>query len=121
MTQRATLDFLLYDWLKADALCERPRHAEHSRDTFDAVLDLGEKIATEQFAPINRLTDLQEPEFDGERVHLPAETPKALKAFIDSGLMAAAKDADVGGMQLPTVVEMAAMSFFFKASVDGGW
>jgi hypothetical protein len=76
MTQRATLDFLLYDWLKADALCERPRHAEHSRDTFDAVLDLGEKIATEQFAPINRLTDLQEPEFDGERVHLPAETPR---------------------------------------------
>ena len=120
MTQRATLDFLLYDWLKADALCERPRHAEHSRDTFDAVLDLGEKIATEQFAPINRLTDLQEPEFDGERVHLPAETPKALKAFIDSGLMAAAKDADVGGMQLPTVVEMAAMSFFFKASVALG-
>jgi alkylation response protein AidB-like acyl-CoA dehydrogenase len=43
-----------------------------------------------------------------------------LKAFIDSGLMAAAKDADVGGMQLPTVVEMAAMSFFFKASVALG-
>ncbi|MFW9617577.1 acyl-CoA dehydrogenase [Aquabacterium sp.] len=118
MTQRATLDFLLYDWLKADALCQRPRHAEHSRETFDAVLDLGEKIAAEQFAPFNRLTDVQEPEFDGERVHLPAETPKALQAFIDSGLIAGAQDAEVGGMQLPTVVEMAAMSFFFKASVS---
>ena len=117
MTQRATLDFLLYDWLKADALCARPRHAELNRETFDAVLNLGEKMAAEQFAPINRLTDLQEPEFHGERVHLPAETPKALKAFVDSGLMAAAKDVALGGMQLPTVVEMAAMSFFFKASV----
>ncbi|HYR26376.1 MAG TPA: acyl-CoA dehydrogenase, partial [Aquabacterium sp.] len=118
MTHRATLDFLLYDWLKAETLCERPRHIEHNRETFDAVLDLGEKIAAEQYAPFNRLTDLQEPEFDGERVHLPAETPKALKAFIDSGLMAGAQDAEVGGMQLPTVVEMAAMSFFFKASVS---
>jgi hypothetical protein len=51
MTHRATVDFLLHDWLKAEALCQRERHAEHSRETFDAVLDLSEKIANEQFAP----------------------------------------------------------------------
>jgi butyryl-CoA dehydrogenase len=118
MTHRATIDFLLHDWLKAEALCQRERHAEHNRETFDAVLDLSEKIASEQFAPINRLTDIHEPEFDGVTVTLPKETPVAMQAFNDSGLMAASKDAELGGMQLPTVVEIASMSFFYKASVS---
>ncbi len=118
MTHRATIDFLLYDWLKADQLCERERHTEHNRETFDAVLDLSEKIAAEQFSPINRLTDIHEPEFDGTTVHLPKETPLALQAFNESGLIGASKDVAVGGMQLPTVVEIASMSFFYKASVS---
>ena len=118
MTHRATLDFLLHDWLSAENLCKRERHIDHSRETFDAVLDLSEKIAQEQFAPINRLTDTHEPEFDGVMVKLPKETPIALAAFNEAGLMAASKDAELGGMQLPTVVEIASMSFFYKASVS---
>jgi alkylation response protein AidB-like acyl-CoA dehydrogenase len=118
MTHRATIDFMLNDWLGAEALCQRERHAEHNRETFEAVLDLAEKVANEQFAPYNRLTDVQEPEFDGTTVHLPKETPLAMKAFNDTGLLAASKDADLGGMQLPTLVEIAAMSFFYKASVS---
>lgn len=118
MTHRATVDFLLHDWLKAEALCQRERHAEHSRETFDAVLDLSEKIANEQFAPINRLTDEHEPTFDGVTVTLPKETPLAMAAFNEAGLMAASKDVELGGMQLPTVVEIASMSFFYKASVS---
>ena len=118
MTHRATIDFMLYDWLHAEALCQRDRHAEHNRETFTAVIDLAEKVATEQFAPYNRLTDTQEPEFDGTTVHLPAQTPKAMKAFNDTGLLAASKDAELGGMQLPSLVEIAAMSFFYKSSVS---
>ncbi len=118
MTLRATIDFLLYDWLNAEGLCQRERHTEHNRETFTAVLDLSEKLATEQFAPFNRLTDIHEPEFDGVTVTLPKETPQAMQAFNDSGLMAGSKDADIGGMQLPTVVEIASMSFFYKASVS---
>ena len=118
MSHRATVDFLLYDWLQAENLCQRPRHAEHNRETFTAVLDLSEKIAAERFAPLNRLTDIHEPEFDGVKVTLPKETPIALAAFSEAGLMAASKDAELGGMQLPTVVEIASMSFFYKASVS---
>jgi hypothetical protein len=39
---RTDLAFLLYDWLKVEALTERPAFAEHSRETFDAVLELCE-------------------------------------------------------------------------------
>ena len=117
---RHTLDFLLYDWLKVQDLSGRERFADHSRDTFDAVLDTCERIAREKFAPFNRLADTEEPRFDGERVHLPQATHEALAAYVGSGMLAAAQDHEHGGMQLPCVVEMAANCFFSKASVAMG-
>ena len=57
MSYRRTVEFLLHDWLEVETLRNRPRFAEHSRDTFDAVLDTCEKIAREKFAPYNRLAD----------------------------------------------------------------
>ncbi len=117
---RQTLEFLLYDWLKVQDLGRRERFSEHSRETFDAVLDTCEKIAREKFAPFNRLADTEEPRFDGERVHLPRATHEALAAYVGSGMLAAAQDYEHGGMQLPCVVEMAANCFFSKASVAMG-
>ncbi len=40
LASRRNLDFTLYDWLRVDELCERPAYADHSRATFDALLDL---------------------------------------------------------------------------------
>ena len=117
---RQTLDFLLFDWLKAGELTSRERFAEHSAETFAAVLDTCERIAREKFAPFNRLADTQEPHFDGERVHLPQATHDATRAYAESGMLAAAQDYDVGGMQLPCVIEMAGNAFFSKASVAMG-
>jgi len=45
MGLRPTLVFLLYDWLKAEDLTQRERFADHSRETFDAVLDTCGRIA----------------------------------------------------------------------------
>jgi alkylation response protein AidB-like acyl-CoA dehydrogenase len=117
---RQTLDFLLFDWLKAGELTARERFAEHSAETFGAVLDTCERIAADKFAPFNRLADAQEPHFDGERVHLPQATHDATRAYAESGMLAAAQDYDVGGMQLPCAIEMAGNAFFSKASVAMG-
>jgi alkylation response protein AidB-like acyl-CoA dehydrogenase len=113
---RQTLDFLLYDWIGVESLLARPRFGEHSRETFDSVLDTCERIARDKFAPANRIIDIEEPRFDGERVHLPRATHDALAAYVESGMLAAAQDHDIGGMQLPCTVEMAARAFFSKAS-----
>jgi alkylation response protein AidB-like acyl-CoA dehydrogenase len=117
---RQTLDFLLNDWLGVHKLTLRERFAEHSPETFAAVLDTCEKIARDKFAPIARLTDTEEPRFDGERVHLPAATKLAADAYVASGMLAAAQDYEMGGMQLPCVIEMAANAFFSKANVAIG-
>jgi len=120
MSTRDTLDFLLYDWLKVDDLTTRERFAEHSRATFDAVLDTCERLAREKFAPYNRLVDTEEPRFDGERVHLPQATHDALRAYADTGMIAASQDADIGGMQLPCTVEKAANAFISQACIAMG-
>ena len=120
MSYRQTADFLLYDWLDVESLQQRERFAEHNRETFDAVLDLCEKLAAEKFAPVNRLVDTEEPWFDGEKVHVPEAAVAAARAYAESGMLAAAQDVEVGGMQLPCVVEMAAHAFFSKAGIGVG-
>ncbi|MDF2463362.1 MAG: Butyryl-CoA dehydrogenase (Short-chain-acyl-CoA dehydrogenase)-like protein, partial [Ramlibacter sp.] len=120
MGLRPTLDFLLYDWLKADELTLRDRFADHSRETFDAVFDTCERIAREKYAPFNRTLDIEEPRFDGEKVILPKCTQDAYDAFAQSGMLSAAQDYGIGGMQLPYTVEAAAHTFFAMASVSMG-
>ena len=120
MSLRSTLDFLLYEWLDVTSLQQRERFSDHSRETFDAVLDTCERIAKEKYAPFNRLVDTEEPRFDGEKVILPQATHDAQKAYAESGMLSAAQDYDIGGMQLPYTVEAAANSFFGMASVSMG-
>jgi len=120
MSLRSTLDFLLFEWLEVSNLQQRARFSDHSRETFDAVLDTCERIAKEKYAPFNRLVDTEEPRFDGEKVILPQATHDAQKAYAESGMLSAAQDYDIGGMQLPYTVEAAANSFFAMASVSMG-
>jgi alkylation response protein AidB-like acyl-CoA dehydrogenase len=120
MSFRKTTEFLLYDWLGVESLAQRSRFADHSRETFSAVLDMCEKLAAEKFAPFNRLADTEEPWFDGDKVHLPEASHIAAQAYAESGMLAAAQDYELGGMQLPCVVEMAANSFFSRAGIGIG-
>ncbi len=120
MALRKTLDFLLHDWLEVTSLSQRARFKDHSRETFDAVLETCERIAREKYAPFNRLIDTQEPHFDGEKVILPQATHDAYRAYAASGMLSASQDYDIGGMQLPYTVEAAANAFFACASVSIG-
>jgi alkylation response protein AidB-like acyl-CoA dehydrogenase len=120
MALRTTLDFLLYDWLRAESLTQRVRFSDHSRETFGAVMDTCERIAREKYAPFNRTVDTQEPHFDGDKVILPQATHDAHKAYVESGMLAAAQDYALGGMQLPYTVDAAANAFFAVASISIG-
>ena len=117
IVSRRDLAFLLYEWLNVEALTQRPRYAAHSRETFEAALDTAERIATDLFAPHARKSDLEEPRFDGEKVHLIPEVAQALDAFVAAGLMAAEQAEELGGMQLPITVAKAAFAYFKGANV----
>ncbi|KRB73229.1 acyl-CoA dehydrogenase [Nocardioides sp. Root190] len=118
LLSRRDVEFLLHEWLEVSSLTSRERFVEHSRDTFDAVLDVSATLAAEHFAPHNALSDENEPQFDGETVTIIPEVAAALKAFADAGLISAAMDADVGGIQVPRVVQQACFAWFQAANVS---
>ena len=117
LLSRRDLEFMLYDWLDSTGLASRPRFADHSRETFTAALDTAEQIATDLFAPHNKLSDQQEPHVDGEQVSVIPEVKRALDAFSAAGLMAASQDYALGGMQLPLTVEKALTAWFTAANM----
>ncbi|MGH8493840.1 MAG: acyl-CoA dehydrogenase [Moraxellaceae bacterium] len=114
---RRDLDFLLYEWLGAEKLSQFPRYADHNRETFDAVISLCQKLATEKFAPHNKKADQNEPTFDGERVTMIPEVKEAITALTDAGMLLASQDYALGGMQLPVLIEKAAWAWLIGANV----
>jgi butyryl-CoA dehydrogenase len=117
---RKTLQFFLFDWLRAETLRARPRFSDHTRETFESVLDTCERIASEKFAPFNRRVDVDEPRMVDGSVVLPECAYETARAYVESGMLAAAQDYDLGGMQLPATVELAGNAFFSKAGIGLG-
>jgi alkylation response protein AidB-like acyl-CoA dehydrogenase len=118
LVSRRDLDFLLYDWLRIDELAKRQKFCEHSRETFDAVLDLCERLADRYFANHNKKSDAHEPTFDGTRVTVIPEVKEALDAVAQADLIAMTMDTDLGGAELPATVAQAAFAWFAAANVS---
>src|ERR1700734_225813 len=117
LLSRRDLDFLLYEWLQVTDLSTRERFSSHSRETFDAALDVYESLARDEFAPHNKSNDQWEPTLTGERVQVNPEIAHAVGAFCEAGLMAAAQNYETGGMQLPYVLERAGIAYMFAANI----
>jgi alkylation response protein AidB-like acyl-CoA dehydrogenase len=118
LLSRRDLDFLLYEWLRIDELTKRNRFAEHSRETFDAVLELCEQLATRYFAPHNKRSDAEEPQFDGAKVTVIGEVKEALDAFAQADLVGMGMDHELGGAQLPMAVAQAAFAWIAAANIS---
>lgn len=114
---RRDLDFLLYDVLDTEALCRRPRHADHSRETIAQIIDTAEAVADEHFASHAAKLDANEPTLVNGRVEIIPEVKAALDAFIAAGFMGAHADAEHGGLQLPQIVAQTTAAIFTAANV----
>jgi len=109
---------LLYEWLDVESLTTRERYAQHSRATFDAVLELSERVSADHFASHNRASDSREPALDGGDIKLIPEVKAALDIFGRTGLIGASMDEEVGGMQLPHAVAAACFAWFQAANIS---
>ncbi len=115
---RRDLAFLLYEWLDVESLTTRAAlRRPFARDVRRGARDLRSRSRPTSSQPHNKKSDEHEPRFDGERVTMIPEIGAALKAFNDAGLMAAGRDYELGGMQLPAVVEKAGFAWFKAANV----
>jgi butyryl-CoA dehydrogenase len=116
LIDRRHLDFLLHDVLDVTQLTTYPRYAEHSRETFDAAIDLAHRIAVEKFLPHNRKSDANEPQMVDGRVVLIPEIGEAVAAFNEAGFAGAMADHAIGGMQLPFAITAVCDALFAAAN-----
>lgn len=115
LLSRRDVEFLLFEWLDVARLTERAPFADHSRQTFEAALDIYSQIAHAAFAPHNKKVDREPPRLVGENVESAPEQRSALQTFAAAGLLAACQEETFGGMRLPYVVERAGLAFVLAA------
>jgi len=116
IVNRRDLDFVLYETLGLDKILESVRYADYDRESLDAIMDLCQTIAEDQFLPCAAKLDANEPKFVDGKVETISELKEAIAAYQEAGLCASAYDSDVGGMQLPWMMDQALNGMFVCAN-----
>ena len=118
IVDRRQLDFLLYEFLDIETILKQDRYADWDSETITQILDTAQKVAEEHFLPIAAQVDEHEPRFENGKVVLPETVPSALSAQAQAGFFALPFPADIGGLQAPWVVHMAASGIFTCANTS---
>ena len=116
IVNRRDLDFVLYETLGLDKILESDRYADYDRESLNAIMDLCQTIAEDQFLLCAAKLDANEPKFVDGKVETISELKEAIAAYQEAGLCASAYDSDVGGMQLPWMMDQALNGMFVCAN-----
>ena len=114
---RRDLNFLLYEMLDVEKLCEREYFSEHGRDVFGPMLDTAENIARDHFQPCAETGDKHMAEVVDGKVRMVPEARVAMENLCDAGFIAASLNSEYGGLQLPVTVSNACMAIFQSANI----
>jgi len=116
IVNRRDLDFMFYEALGLEQVLQSERYSDYDRESLDAMFDLCQSIAEEEFLPCAGKLDANEPQFIDGAVETIPEVKQAISAFKEAGLCASGYDADIGGMQLPWMVDQALNGMFVCAN-----
>ncbi len=109
------LRFLLFEVVGADDLSALPYYAEHDRETFELMLETARRMAEDILFPALRDMDRQPPELVDGKVKASPVAGRFLAEAGEGGWVGAGFPAEAGGLQLPTVVNIACR-FLFNAA-----
>jgi alkylation response protein AidB-like acyl-CoA dehydrogenase len=117
LIDRATLDFLLHDWLRLEDILAHDIYADHSRGSIDAMLDSATRMAEGEYLPCFKKADREEPYQDADGARVIPELRALIKNYAEAGFLAAAFPQDMGGLGVPYIVQTAATAIFSAANV----
>jgi alkylation response protein AidB-like acyl-CoA dehydrogenase len=109
------LNFQLFDVLDTEKLTEIPYFKDHTKDSFDMVIDSAEQIAEKMLYPLLTEMDRQEPQLINGKIEVHKGMTEIIKKFGEDGWINAAFDYEQGGQQLPATIYNAA-AFIFQAA-----
>ncbi|MGE0322447.1 MAG: acyl-CoA dehydrogenase [Polyangiaceae bacterium] len=117
LIQDRNVEFLLYELLDAEKLCELPVFSEHSRDTFDLFLGSARKVAREQLFPSYRALDLEPPELTPSGVKVHPQLKQLYPQLVELGILNATRPEEVGGQNLPALINAMASAYLMAGNL----
>ena len=105
-------EFILYEMLNVEELCQYPVFADFSRDMFDMVFTEAEKLSKEVIFPTLHAFDKDGAYLDKDGVHVPKAMHDVYKRYCEGGWLAMKKAPEFGGQGFPLVVSNAAAMWF---------
>lgn len=112
------VEFVLYELLDAERLCELPAFAEHGRETFDLFVATLRKFAREVLFPSYRTVGEETPRLEDGAVAVHPELSGLYRRLIELGVVSATRPAEVGGQQLPTTIAAAGTAYLMGANLS---
>lgn len=118
-----TLRFVLYEVHRAESLFERPRFADHNRESIDIFLDAVKDFADKDLYPYFREMDEQPAHFKDGQIVVHPQVGVAMRKGGELGFMASMFDYEDGGMQLPYMAHTAIYTIMEAANnhIPGYW
>jgi len=112
---RRDLQFQLFEVLGSDGLARFPYFQDHSRESFELVLDAADRIADTQLKPLLTVMDRQEPQLVDGKIRVYPAMRDIIRRFGDDGWINAPFRYEEGGQQMPASLLNAA-TFIFGAA-----
>ena len=117
---RRNLRFVLYDVHGVDRLTKFSYYSENDGEIFDLILETAEKVGRDQLAPLFREMDREGPVLEDGRVKVHAGVKDLMKTMGEGGWIAAKAPYEMGGQQLPEMLNTACAFIFSAANYSAG-
>ena len=108
--------FVLYEQLNVEELCKVERFQDHSRETFEMIIEAAEKLAVNDFEPASSLGDKIGCQWNDKKVTVPEPYHAPFKKFCEGGWMNISDDIEVGGQNVPLSIHYTCSAMFFAAN-----
>jgi len=102
-----TLRFIIHDVLDVKQLCQFPRFKDYDKESFDILLDSIKAFADKEMYPYFKEMDENPARYEDGKIIVHPVVEKMMKAGGENGYIGSSFDYEVGGMQLPHVLESA--------------
>ena len=101
---RRNIDFMLHEVFQAEELTQYDLFRDHSRETFDMMIDTLWKMADEFMYPLFQEMDLYPPQYIDGTAKVHPSLPEFMKQCGQGGWINAAWSYERGGQQVPSLV-----------------
>ncbi len=116
IADRRDIDFVLFEQMDVESLCQHERYAEFNRKTIEMVVSEARNLAVKEILPTQREGDVEGCRFDNGRVTVPECYQRPWKMFLEGEWLALTEDPEYGGQGMPRTLAMAANDYLVGAN-----